>query len=220
MEDDSHFPLIFYIHQVKNPEKYSFNPRVLLSTIIDIYLNLRQTEFIRAIAQESRSYRAEHFHKAIRILRKFGLKPDNELAQLEKLVEHVEQIRQLERNRELELGTVPEEFLDPIVFSIMEDPVILPTSGVTVDRKTIVSHLLSDLTDPFNRQKLTTDMLIPSKLRRFFAICTCMPFFESSISIGFLLSIIDHRSFVILLDTELRDRIEDFKRSRQSSTSS
>jgi ubiquitin conjugation factor E4 B len=166
--DDVHFSSLPSIFQVKNPEKYSFNPRMLLSTIIDIYLNLRQTDFIKAIAQESRSYRAEHFYKAIRILRKFGLKPENELAQLEKFVEHVEQARQLERDRELELGPVPEEFLDPIVFSIMEDPVILPTSSVTVDRKTIVSHLLSDHTDPFNRQKLTTDMLIPSKYLRFF----------------------------------------------------
>lgn len=36
----------------------------------------------------------------------------------------------------------PEEFFDPIMNTIMKDPVKLPTSGVTVDRATIVRHLL------------------------------------------------------------------------------
>jgi ubiquitin conjugation factor E4 B len=43
----------------------------------------------------------------------------------------------------------------------MEDPVILPSSRVTIDRPVIVRHLLSDSTDPFNRSHLTQDMLLP-----------------------------------------------------------
>ena len=45
----------------------------------------------------------------------------------------------------------PEEFWDPIMATIMDDPVILPTSSTTVDRATIMRHLLSDPNDPFNR---------------------------------------------------------------------
>jgi len=45
----------------------------------------------------------------------------------------------------------------------MEDPVLLPTSNVTVDRSTIKSHLLSENRDPFNRAPLAMDMIIPSK---------------------------------------------------------
>ncbi|KAF9407851.1 Ubiquitin conjugation factor E4 [Entomortierella beljakovae] len=36
----------------------------------------------------------------------------------------------------------------------MEDPVLLPTSNISIDRSTIKSHLLSDSTDPFNRKPL------------------------------------------------------------------
>lgn len=36
----------------------------------------------------------------------------------------------------------PEEFLDPITNEIMEDPVILPTSGKTMDKSSIIRHLL------------------------------------------------------------------------------
>jgi ubiquitin conjugation factor E4 B len=51
--------------------------------------------------------------------------------------------------------------LDPITTILMEDPVKLPSSNVIVDRNTIETHLLSDPTDPFNRTKLTKEMLIP-----------------------------------------------------------
>lgn len=43
----------------------------------------------------------------------------------------------------------------------MEDPVKLPSSNIIVDRSTIETHLLSDPTDPFNRTKLSKDMLLP-----------------------------------------------------------
>lgn len=55
----------------------------------------------------------------------------------------------------------PDEFVDPILACVMQDPVILPDSGITVDRNTIERHLLSQETDPFNRSKLTVDMLKP-----------------------------------------------------------
>ncbi|ORX34333.1 hypothetical protein BCR36DRAFT_588563 [Piromyces finnis] len=50
----------------------------------------------------------------------------------------------------------------PLLYTLMDDPVILPTSHQTVDRSTIKSHLLSDSHDPFNRQPLTIDMVTPN----------------------------------------------------------
>lgn len=51
--------------------------------------------------------------------------------------------------------------VDPLMFTLMEDPVILPSSGTTVDRSTIVAHLLNEATDPFNRQPLSIDQVKP-----------------------------------------------------------
>ena len=62
---------------------------------------------------------------------------------------------------DVDLGDIPDEYLDPIMSEIMKDPVLLPSSKIVVDRVTIIKHLLSDETDPFNRSKLTKDMLIP-----------------------------------------------------------
>jgi ubiquitin conjugation factor E4 B len=49
---------------------------------------------------------------------------------------------------------------DPIMDTVMEEPVRLP-SGMIVDRPVIVRHLLNSSIDPFNRQPLTLDMLVP-----------------------------------------------------------
>ncbi len=45
--------------------------------------------------------------------------------------------------------------------TLMTDPVRLPTSGNIMDRPHIERHLLSDKKDPYNRELLTPDMLVP-----------------------------------------------------------
>ena len=57
---------------------------------------------------------------------------------------------------------IPTEFLDPIMCTLMTDPVQVPTSGKSIyDRAVIVRLLLSDARDPNSREPLTPDMLIP-----------------------------------------------------------
>lgn len=61
----------------------------------------------------------------------------------------------------LENENVPEEFLDPLCYEIMKEPVLLPTSKKVMDKIIIVKHLLNDKTDPFNRLPLEENQLIP-----------------------------------------------------------
>lgn len=60
------------------------------------------------------------------------------------------------------MNDAPEEFKDPLMMTVMSDPVLLP-SGLIMDRSVILRHLLNSSTDPFNRQHLTEDMLQPGK---------------------------------------------------------
>ena len=62
---------------------------------------------------------------------------------------------------EEELGEIPDDYLDPIMATLMVDPVRLPSSGKVMDRGVIESHLLSCEQDPFNRAHLTAAMLQP-----------------------------------------------------------
>ena len=160
--------------RVRNPEKYKFNPKQLLSDILQVYLNLSdQGEFAQAVAVDGRSYRKELFERAAGIARKRSLKSEDEIEKLRLFVVKVEETKATMEAEE-DLGEIPDEFLgvlrfssvsllvcfthehfaDPLMYTIMRDPVILPSSKTTIDRATIKSHLLSDATDPFNRQPL------------------------------------------------------------------
>ena len=59
--------------QVKNPEKYGFDPKQLLSQLIDIYLHLKGEVLARAVAEDQRSYNKELFNMCIRLLEKNGI---------------------------------------------------------------------------------------------------------------------------------------------------
>ena len=52
--------------------------------------------------------------------------------------------------------------IDGLLYTVMKDPVTLPSSRAVVDRATIKSHLLSDSKDPFNRAPLKIEEVIPS----------------------------------------------------------
>jgi len=152
--------------KIKDPEKYGFRPKELLTQICEVYINLfaadKEKVFVRAIARDDRSYRKEMFPEAVTVLRDFHLLDAEKIAALQSLGTEVEQAVQEEADEEEELGEVPDEFLDPIYATLMKDPVILPSSRQITDRAIITRHLLSDPIDPFNRQPLKAEDLIPA----------------------------------------------------------
>lgn len=164
--------------KVENPQEYGFNPRVLLAEIVDIYLNLRAKEsFIIAVARDGRSFKPANFENTTTVLRNRGLKSAEDLAAWTALGEKFKKAKEIEDQAEEDLGEIPEEFTgksvffvaswganhhaDPLMYTLMEDPVILPTSKVSIDRSTIRSYLLSDPLDPFNRAPLKIEDVVP-----------------------------------------------------------
>ena len=169
--------------KVREPEKLKFNPRALLSDIIQVFMNLSdQRQFIDSVAADGRSYTKELFQKAGEIALRRSLKTQDEVDRLYLFVDKVEEAKAL-LEAEDDLGEVPDEFLgmslqfylhissltyaklssDPLMFTVMRDPVMLPSSKTILDRATIKSHLLSDSKDPFNRSPLSIEAVIPGK---------------------------------------------------------
>ncbi|KAL8831689.1 MAG: hypothetical protein Q9170_005185 [Blastenia crenularia] len=149
--------------KVENPQEYDFQPRVLLADILDVYLHLRNKEnFILAVARDGRSYKPANFQKATTIFRTKAkeLKSPQELHAWTVLGEKFKKAKEADEQAEDDLGEIPDEFLDPLMYTLMTDPVILPTSKTTIDRSTIRSHLLSDPNDPFNRSPLKIEDVI------------------------------------------------------------
>ncbi|MCJ1313271.1 hypothetical protein MMC25_006948 [Agyrium rufum] len=149
--------------KVENPAEYHFNPKVLLAELVDVYLNLRTKEnFILAVARDGRSYKPTNFEKATRILRKWALKSSDDIQTWIALGEKFKKAKELDDQAEEDLGEIPDEFLDPLMATLMTDPVSLPSSRNTVDRSTIRSILLSDPHDPFNRVPLKIEDVLPN----------------------------------------------------------
>lgn len=147
--------------RVDNLQEYGFNPRALLSEIVDVYLNLINKEnFILAVARDGRSYKPANFEKAADIIRKWSLKSPEQLRHWSQLQKKVQAAKEADDQAEEDMGEIPEEFLDPLMYSLMDDPVILPGSRISIDRATIRSHLLSDPHDPFNRVPLKIEDVV------------------------------------------------------------
>ncbi|XP_068453629.1 ubiquitin conjugation factor E4 B isoform X1 [Clinocottus analis] len=144
--------------KVENPEKYGFEPKKLLDQLTDIYLQLDCARFAKAIADDQRSYSRELFEEVISKMRKAGIKSSIAIEKFKLLSDKVEEIVAKNSQSEMDYSDAPDEFKDPLMDTLMTDPVILP-SGNVMDRSIILRHLLNSPTDPFNRQPLTESML-------------------------------------------------------------
>lgn len=146
---------------MKEPEKYSFDPIDTVLNICKIYVNLKESDsFCLAISQDGRSYSPQLFNYAEDVLVRIG--GAQLIGELQEVAQKVEQKAVEQQENEEVIAEAPEHFLDPIMSTLMLDPVILPSSRATVDRSTIARHLLSDQTDPFNRAPLSMDQIIPN----------------------------------------------------------
>ncbi|XP_045811335.1 probable ubiquitin conjugation factor E4 isoform X2 [Trifolium pratense] len=149
---------------LKDPEKYEFRPKHLLKQIVHVYVHLTRGDtnsiFPSAISKDGRSYNDQLFSSAADVLRRIG-EDARIIQEFIQLGDKAKVAASEALDAEATLGEIPDEFLDPIQYTLMKDPVILPSSKTTVDRPVIQRHLLSDSTDPFNRSHLTADMLIP-----------------------------------------------------------
>ncbi|CAH1405610.1 unnamed protein product [Nezara viridula] len=147
--------------KVNEPDKYGWEPRRLLSQLVDIYLHLDCNEFAAAIAADERSFRKELFEDAAMRMERSRIKTTSEVERFRALSAKSYEISVANIKREVDYNDAPDEFRDPLMDTLMEDPVLLP-SGKVMDRYVIIRHLLNSSTDPFSRQPLSEDMLLPA----------------------------------------------------------
>jgi len=148
---------------VENRAEYNFNPIGLLSDIVDVYLNLSlKPNFHLAIARDGRSYKPTNFAQTAVLLGRKGMKAPDELERWKRLCDAVALAKEADAAEEQDLGEIPDDFLDPLMATLMQDPVILPISRMVMDRSTIRQHLLSDPHDPYSRAPLKIDDVLPA----------------------------------------------------------
>ncbi|CAG4971899.1 unnamed protein product [Colias eurytheme] len=144
--------------KVKDMKEFEFDPASTVLDICRMYVELGNNErFCAAVSDDGRSYSPQLFTLAEAVLVRIG--GGGLITSLQEVATRVSTIAvQRQRDEEI-LANAPEEFLDPIMSTLMLDPVVLPSSRTTVDRTTIARHLLSDQSDPFNRSPLSMDQV-------------------------------------------------------------
>ncbi|AOW03971.1 YALI0D12452p [Yarrowia lipolytica CLIB122] len=149
--------------KVKNMLKYGFDPKDLLVKLSKAYYNLhKQDAFIQAVARDGRSFDPANFTRAIELISRFNLMPREYLDQIVALRDKASEVAAQDEEDEQDLGDIPDEYLDPLMYTLMTNPVILPSSKINIDLATIKSHLLSDPKDPFNRAPLKLEDVLPN----------------------------------------------------------
>ncbi|CAD8199564.1 unnamed protein product [Paramecium octaurelia] len=143
----------------QNIDLQTFDKMFIVEILINIYMNLRKNkQFILEVVKDERSFSVELFKKTQQ-----SNNCEKYSQQFEEFIVQIEELNQKQKVLFQNQEDIPEEFLDPLCFSFMSDPVKLPHSNVIVDRLTIKKHLLNNSIDPFDRSPLTLDMVIEQK---------------------------------------------------------
>lgn len=97
---------------VENPAAYGFNPKQLLSELVDVYLNLKDKEnFVFAVARDGRSYKPANFQEATKLLKSREMKDSAQISQWRSLGEKFRKAKEADDQAEEDLGEIPEEYL-------------------------------------------------------------------------------------------------------------
>jgi ubiquitin conjugation factor E4 B len=149
--------------KVDNMESYNFDPKKMLSEVCSAMIHFCSYEtFWNSVGRDAFFDNGIPLMKAAGTMKKFNILTPEELESLMEIVEHAKAAKVSFQSLEDLADIAPSEFLDPLMSTIMMDPVRLPTSDHIVDRATIYQHLLNDEKDPFNRMPLTVKMLEPA----------------------------------------------------------
>jgi len=142
--------------------QYNFNPKQMLTRVCQTMGYYKSYDpFCEAMAKDGFYGDGSPLKKAIGTVVKYNMLNAEEVQALTTLLESTEKARQATVDLDAILEDAPNEFMDPLLLTLMRDPVKLPTSGTVVDRSTIATQLLNNELDPFNRQPLQLKDVIP-----------------------------------------------------------
>lgn len=143
---------------ISNMEKYSFKPKEILGLLCSIFSYFKTDDLITETV-ESKDFNMNIMKRALTIAKDRDIMSSMLLRRFEEFTVRAEAIH---NQVVVDTKTIvyPEEFLDPLTFDVMKDPVRLKTSNMVVDRSTFNLILAGDGVDPFNREKLDEDSVI------------------------------------------------------------
>jgi len=118
--------------KVRNPAKYGWDPRRLLGQLVDIYLHLSCDTFAAALAADERSFEKTMFDDAANRIERLNIRSSTEVEEFRALIQQASEIYIKNQQEEQQEEDAPDEFRDPLMDTLMMDPVILPSGQIMV----------------------------------------------------------------------------------------
>lgn len=111
----------------------------------------------KALVLEMRYLKSSYISDLLDSLLKMKLILQEEAKEIGKICEFIDEEREKQtKNEEKE---IPDEFLDPIMGNLIENPVLLPNSNTFIEKDVIIRHLMHNEENPFTREYLTIKLL-------------------------------------------------------------
>jgi hypothetical protein len=133
----------------------SFDHMTLLNNNINIF-NLKKSTFLEFISLiENKNVIKTIKNKDYKKLINFYVDQYKNLAFDSQSI--IDKFDNLNNDQEI---SIPDKYLDPLLFTLIKEPLLIPNSDIFIDKETIKRHLLESETNPFTREPLTYDKLI------------------------------------------------------------
>jgi hypothetical protein len=142
---------------INDKDQYLFNPKLILQLVHKLISPFLENDiFIDSLLYEQYNT-GKMINKMKGILVKINKISYLEAYKLNTLSEKLNS--KYNKNLELEDIEIPDEFCDPILDTLIIDPVYLPNTDIIMDKEVIARHLITDQHNPFNREELTLEIL-------------------------------------------------------------
>ena len=142
---------------INDKDQYLFNPKLILQLVHKLISPFLENDiFIDSLLYEQYNT-GKMINKMKGILVKINKISYSEAYKLNTLSEKLNS--KYNKNLKLEDIEIPDEFCDPILDTLITDPVYLPNTDIIMDKEVIARHLITDQHNPFNREELTLEIL-------------------------------------------------------------
>ena len=106
-----------FLFQVRNPDKYNWDPKWLLSHLVDIYLHLDSETLAAAMANDQRSFSIELFKDATSRVQKNLSRSQEDIGKFQKLAEKAQEITLANLKKDEDYEDAPDEFIGNFLIS-------------------------------------------------------------------------------------------------------
>tara|TARA_Y100001970_G_scaffold218464_1_gene267899 strand:- start:149 stop:1405 length:1257 start_codon:yes stop_codon:yes gene_type:complete len=144
---------------VDKAEEYYFDKKLLLQFSLKMYLRYGiYDKFVKMASMETGFYNSESILGLIDYFKSDKIFTNMEMVTVCDVIDNIN--REIKENEEIMKDIeIPEKFLDPILQTLISDPVVLPEINIIADKNVISKHLLTSDKNPFTRTKLTIEIL-------------------------------------------------------------